>query len=212
MENNRGVRRGTWTKEEDILLTECIHKYGEGNWSLVPLRAGLNRCRKSCRLRWLNYLRPNIVRGQFTKDEFDLITRLHNLLGNRWTLIAGRLPGRTANDVKNYWNTKIKNSNNKKKMKYIDHQNKNKLVKPQPQNLATATATVPPETCNKMDHKFDDDVRKQSSSSSSSSSLDFERVEAEECIQWWSNLLLQTNVQNGDFELFVDPYYAPQLA
>ncbi|GAB4832415.1 hypothetical protein Ancab_006432 [Ancistrocladus abbreviatus] len=103
--SNIGVRKGTWTKEEDLLLKQCIHKYGEGNWHQVPRRAGLNRCRKSCRLRWLNYLRPNIKRGDFTTDEIDLIIRLHKLLGNRWSLIAGRLPGRTANDIKNYWNT-----------------------------------------------------------------------------------------------------------
>ncbi|KAL7211005.1 hypothetical protein ACSBR2_013988 [Camellia fascicularis] len=66
---------------------------------------GLNRCRKSCRLRWLNYLRPNIKRGHFAVDEDDLIIRLHRLLGNRWSLIAGRIPGRTANDIKNYWNS-----------------------------------------------------------------------------------------------------------
>ncbi|XP_049362664.1 transcription factor MYB1-like [Solanum verrucosum] len=102
-----GVRKGSWTKEEDILLTKCIGKYGEGKWHLVPSRAGLNRCRKSCRLRWLNYLRPHIKRGDFAPDEIDLILRLHKLLGNRWSLIAGRLPGRTANDVKNYWNTHL---------------------------------------------------------------------------------------------------------
>ncbi|OMO55511.1 hypothetical protein CCACVL1_27210, partial [Corchorus capsularis] len=67
----------------------------------------LNRCRKSCRLRWLNYLKPNIKRGDFEDDEVDLIIRLHKLLGNRWSLIAGRIPGRTANDVKNYWNTHL---------------------------------------------------------------------------------------------------------
>ncbi|CAI9110578.1 OLC1v1010631C2 [Oldenlandia corymbosa var. corymbosa] len=67
--------------------------------------AGLNRCRKSCRLRWLNYLKPDIKRGDFSSEEVDLMIRLHKLLGNRWSLIAGRLPGRTANDVKNYWNT-----------------------------------------------------------------------------------------------------------
>ncbi|KAJ0651692.1 putative transcription factor MYB-HB-like family [Helianthus annuus] len=43
----------------------------------------LNRCRKSCRLRWVNYLRPNIKRGDFQEDEVDLILRLHKLLGNR---------------------------------------------------------------------------------------------------------------------------------
>ncbi|PON85042.1 Octamer-binding transcription factor, partial [Trema orientale] len=79
----RGVRKGAWTPEEDILLKECIDMYGEGKWHLVPARAGLNRCRKSCRLRWLNYLKPDIKRGKFTVDEVDLILRLHKLLGNR---------------------------------------------------------------------------------------------------------------------------------
>nr|QST87262.1 transcription factor MYB113 [Abelmoschus esculentus] len=93
-----------WTEEEDQLLKKCIERYGEGKWHRVPLLAGLNRCRKSCRLRWLNYLRPNIKRGCFAEDEVQLIIKLHKLLGNKWSLIAGRLPGRTANDVKNYWN------------------------------------------------------------------------------------------------------------
>ncbi|GAV60480.1 Myb_DNA-binding domain-containing protein [Cephalotus follicularis] len=107
MEGFLGVRKGSWTEEEDNLLRKCVQKFGEGRWHQVPLRAGLNRCRKSCRLRWLNYLKPSIKRGQFTADEVDLIIRLHKLLGNRWSLIAGRLPGRTANDVKNYWNSHI---------------------------------------------------------------------------------------------------------
>ncbi|KAK1439694.1 hypothetical protein QVD17_05514 [Tagetes erecta] len=102
------LRKGAWTAQEDKRLKNCIEKFGEGKWHLVPLKAGLNRCRKSCRLRWLNYLRPNIKRGAFEEDEVDLLLRLHKLLGNRWSLIAGRIPGRTANDVKNYWNTHLK--------------------------------------------------------------------------------------------------------
>ncbi|EOA35642.1 hypothetical protein CARUB_v10020856mg [Capsella rubella] len=101
------LRKGSWTAEEDSLLRQCINKFGEGKWHQVPLRAGLNRCRKSCRLRWLNYLKPNIKRGKLSSDEVDLLLRLHRLLGNRWSLIAGRLPGRTANDVKNFWNTHL---------------------------------------------------------------------------------------------------------
>ncbi|XP_028769849.1 transcription factor MYB114-like [Neltuma alba] len=111
MEKNTigALRKGTWTQEEDNLLRDCIHQYGEGKWHLVPQRAGLKRCRKSCRMRWLNYLKPNIKRGGFNEDEVDMIRRFHKLLGNRWSLIAGRLPGRTANDVKNFWHTNMRN-------------------------------------------------------------------------------------------------------
>ncbi|KAG5013858.1 hypothetical protein AAZX31_09G215400 [Glycine max] len=105
MEGPSSVRKGAWSKCEDDLLRACVQLYGEGKWHLVPQRAGLNRCRKSCRLRWLNYLKPNIKRGDFSEDEVDMMIRMHKLLGNRWSLIAGRLPGRTSNDVKNYWNT-----------------------------------------------------------------------------------------------------------
>nr|WEY29606.1 transcription factor MYB114 [Brassica rapa]WEY29607.1 transcription factor MYB114 [Brassica rapa] len=106
-DSSKGLTKGAWTAEEDSLLRRCIDKYGEGKWHQVPLRAGLNRCRKSCRLRWLNYLKPTIKRGKLSSDEVDLLLRLHKLLGNRWSLIAGRLPGRTANDIKNYWNTHL---------------------------------------------------------------------------------------------------------
>lgn len=73
----------------------------------LVLGAGLLRCGKSCRLRWMNYLRPDIKRGNITPDEDDLIIRMHSLLGNRWSLIAGRIPGRTDNEIKNYWNTHL---------------------------------------------------------------------------------------------------------
>lgn len=101
------LNRGPWTATEDDLLTKCIQAHGEGRWRSVPKIAGLLRCGKSCRLRWVNYLKPDIKRGNITPDEDDLIIRLHSLLGNRWSLIAGRLPGRTDNEIKNYWNTHL---------------------------------------------------------------------------------------------------------
>ncbi|XP_010917172.1 transcription factor MYB1-like [Elaeis guineensis] len=102
------INRGAWTAEEDRILKAYIKANGEGRWRSLPKKAGLKRCGKSCRLRWLNYLRPDIKRGNITCEEEDLIIRLHKLLGNKWSLIAGRLPGRTDNEIKNYWNTCLK--------------------------------------------------------------------------------------------------------
>ncbi|KAJ8541763.1 hypothetical protein K7X08_002579 [Anisodus acutangulus] len=102
------TNKGAWTKEEDQRLVNYIRSHGEGCWRSLPKAAGLQRCGKSCRLRWINYLRPDLKRGNFTKEEDELIIKLHSLLGNKWSVIAGRLPGRTDNEIKNYWNTHIK--------------------------------------------------------------------------------------------------------
>uniref|UniRef100_A0A0D9XPP7 Uncharacterized protein n=1 Tax=Leersia perrieri TaxID=77586 RepID=A0A0D9XPP7_9ORYZ len=102
------TNKGAWTKEEDQRLIAYIKANGEGCWRSLPKAAGLLRCGKSCRLRWINYLRPDLKRGNFTEEEDELIIKLHELLGNKWSLIAGRLPGRTDNEIKNYWNTHIK--------------------------------------------------------------------------------------------------------
>ncbi|OVA19609.1 SANT/Myb domain [Macleaya cordata] len=102
------TNKGAWTKEEDDRLIAHIRVHGEGCWRSLPKAAGLLRCGKSCRLRWINYLRPDLKRGNFTDEEDELIIKLHSLLGNKWSLIAGRLPGRTDNEIKNYWNTHIR--------------------------------------------------------------------------------------------------------
>ncbi|KAM0934127.1 putative transcription factor MYB-HB-like family [Dioscorea sansibarensis] len=103
-----GIKKGPWTPEEDKKLVEYIQKNGHDNWRHLPKNAGLNRCGKSCRLRWINYLRPDIKRGKFTEDEEQFIIHLHSLLGNKWSAIARRLKGRTDNEIKNYWNTHLK--------------------------------------------------------------------------------------------------------
>ncbi|XP_057815509.2 transcription factor MYB3 [Cryptomeria japonica] len=103
-----GMKRGPWTPEEDLRLTNYIQIHGVGNWRTLPMKAGLLRCGKGCRLRWMNYLRPDVKRGHISPDEEEMIIRLHKLVGNRWSLIAGRIPGRTDNEIKNYWNTHLR--------------------------------------------------------------------------------------------------------
>ncbi|PWA90922.1 homeodomain-like protein [Artemisia annua] len=103
-----GLKKGPWTQEEDLKLTQYIDKHGAGNWRTLPKNSGLQRCGKSCRLRWINYLRPDIKRGRFSFEEEESIIQLHSVLGNKWSAIAARLPGRTDNEIKNYWNTHIR--------------------------------------------------------------------------------------------------------
>ncbi|KAE9607361.1 hypothetical protein Lal_00026801 [Lupinus albus] len=103
-----GLKKGPWTTEEDQKLRAYIEEYGHGSWRALPAKAGLQRCGKSCRLRWTNYLRPDIKRGKFSLQEEQTIIQLHALLGNRWSAIAAQLPKRTDNEIKNYWNTHLK--------------------------------------------------------------------------------------------------------
>ncbi|KAG2290658.1 hypothetical protein Bca52824_050262 [Brassica carinata] len=95
-----GIKRGRWTAEEDQILSSYIQSNGEGSWRSLPKNAGLKGAEKSCRLRWVNYLRSDLRRGNITPEEEELVVKMHSTLGNRWSLIASHLPGRTDNEIK----------------------------------------------------------------------------------------------------------------
>ncbi|XWS11233.1 hypothetical protein CRYUN_Cryun38cG0066600 [Craigia yunnanensis] len=107
-EGDLTLKKGPWTAAEDAVLAEYVRTHGEGNWNAVQKNTGLARCGKSCRLRWANHLRPNLKKGTFSPEEERIIVELHAKMGNKWARMATQLPGRTDNEIKNYWNTRVK--------------------------------------------------------------------------------------------------------
>ncbi|XP_010484423.1 PREDICTED: transcription factor RAX3-like [Camelina sativa] len=124
------VKKGPWSPEEDAKLKDYIENSGTGgNWIALPQKIGLRRCGKSCRLRWLNYLRPNIKHGGFSDEEDNIICNLYVTIGSRWSIIAAQLPGRTDNDIKNYWNTRLKKKLlNKQRKEFQEARMKQEMV------------------------------------------------------------------------------------
>ncbi|KAA8522206.1 hypothetical protein F0562_012879 [Nyssa sinensis] len=183
--------KGAWTTEEDRKLAQYIEVHGAKKWKTVATKSGLNRCGKSCRLRWLNYLRPNIKRGNISDEEEDLILRLHKLLGNRWSLIAGRLPGRTDNEIKNYWNSHL-----------------SKKINQKGKTTATSTAEIgTPATQRTVAIPADNEVDKEGTKGSGDIGLNFD---VNEFFDFSSEGTYGLEWVNKFLELDEDPWHADQ--
>ncbi|KAF7043113.1 hypothetical protein CFC21_052539 [Triticum aestivum] len=110
------MRKGPWTEQEDLQLVCTVRLFGDHRWDFVAKVSGLNRTGKSCRLRWVNYLHPGLKHGRMSPQEEHLIIELHARWGNRWSRIARRLPGRTDNEIKNYWRTHMRKKAQERKI------------------------------------------------------------------------------------------------
>lgn len=93
--------KGKWTKEEDDVIRSCVES-GNAIWSeiakLLPGRIG-----EQIKDRWANKLDPEAKRGAWTQDEMRILIQAQKELGNKWSEIAKRIPGRSENSVKNRW-------------------------------------------------------------------------------------------------------------
>nr|URY18890.1 MYB protein [Zanthoxylum bungeanum] len=204
------LRKGLWSPEEDDKLMNYMLKNGQGCWSDVARNAGLQRCGKSCRLRWINYLRPDLKRGAFSPQEEELIIHLHSLLGNRWSQIAARLPGRTDNEIKNFWNSAIK-----KRLKNLSSSNPSdsSISDHQPKELIMAAARGSSEFMSMPMYNINMDTSLSSSipSSSSSSMVLDNMIDTFPMLQHGLNMMggcsngMSQNGMNSYGELYVPP-------
>ena len=107
--------RKKFTTEEDERLKMLVSRYGQSDWHKIS-REMPGRTGRQCRCRYNNYLMPGFINAKFTQDEDDLLVKMVESLGHKWTMIAHYFPGRSAGVLKNRWNFNLGPAIKKKNM------------------------------------------------------------------------------------------------
>ena len=93
--------------QEDNQLRRLVDEHGHRKWSFIASKMN-GRRGKQCRDRWLNHLKPDIRRGEWTQEEERILVEGHRMLGTRWAALAKLLPGRPENAIKNHWHATLR--------------------------------------------------------------------------------------------------------
>ncbi|XP_059274598.1 transcription factor WER-like [Lycium ferocissimum] len=200
-----GLKKGIWTLEEDRKLAAYVSRYGCWNWRQLPKFAGLSRCGKSCRLRWLNYLQPNIKRGNYTEEEDEIIMKLHAEIGNKWSAIAVHLPGRSDNDIKNHWHTSLKKKStqelitSKKKSSNNNYQSSNRKKK----KLLETSQCSPIQSCSEVSSCATTDHQSVENIMDGECEVFQEKIFEESSGNFWTEPFLLDSFSTTSSELFM---------
>lgn len=135
------AHRNRFTKAEDERLKQLLTIRNPPNWNEIAHYMN-NRTSRQCRERYNNYLRPNIINGQWTKEEDDLLNQLYEKFGPKWSLISQSFTSRSAVNIKNHHSTLVSQANIKNRQNY--NVINEKSVQPQilvPQEAAAPIST-----------------------------------------------------------------------
>ncbi|RQM16820.1 hypothetical protein DD237_002481 [Peronospora effusa] len=136
-----GLVKGHWSPHEDELLRRLVATE-QKNWGDVASKIP-GRTSKQCRERWHNHLDPQIVRGAYSPEEDRLILEAQARLGNRWSVIAAMLPGRTEDAVKIRWKSHCRVWRARKYLRKNPNSDVNMLSEP----VQTPKTPLIPPTC-----------------------------------------------------------------
>jgi hypothetical protein len=100
-------RRQPFTSEEDALLSKLVFEPDLFTWIDIAKRMP-GRAPRQCRDRWVNYLCPQNKNGTWTDSEDALLVDKVQELGTAWSRISKFFDGRSENNVKNRWYTRLR--------------------------------------------------------------------------------------------------------